>query len=200
MATIIITMEMMRQTTVTWDIDWRGTPSTETMDGNTGTIVNAAPRWIGEPTFVFGSALLGAFRARRWEGQGRANIFRVNLFDPAVYNPADPDATVPAAADAAAGDTTIQATITSAGDVPAVGQIMSHANWPTAVTSVTDLGSDVYELGVQPPLRAAIATSDDIRLMGRGLFQAVDDSTGRVSYGTNGVAKVKMKLVEVLSR
>jgi len=214
----------LRKLSVEWDIDWRGQSLGDNSGGNTQSVFNRFPRWVGSPEVLIGRAEIGRWRAIRAAAQGRAGIYRVSMCDPAIFRDADTGASVPvfgipfsednqpfstgqgfayepvcvAASAAAAGATQIR--VGDADAPPVVGQIMSHNLWPFAVTSVTELAGGEYEIGVQMPLREAIPAGADIKLRGEGLFEAVEDSMGRHKYGPGYASRVPLSFREVLNR
>ncbi|UWQ59968.1 hypothetical protein K3722_07510 [Leisingera caerulea] len=224
--TVTVPLSMMRQIRVSWDIDWRGQGLGETNSGNSQVVYNAFPRWVGEPELLFGRALLGQWRAIRWQAQGRLGMFRIPMFDPAVMNvralaasAAVEDNGIPFAngqffssgsgfefspfcevlEDAPAGAEVLRVRMPGADYQPQIGQIMSHQDWPFGVTSVMPSGGGDYELGVQRFTTAA-AAGEMIPFLGVGIFEMVDDVTGRAVYSADLTARVPVKFREVLNR
>ena len=106
-----------------------------------------------------------------------------------------------AAAEAAeVGASEIRVTTTTAALVPVLGQILSADDWPMAVTHVVPEDGNVYRLGIQMPLRAAIAQGDPIRLVAMGRFELLDDLAGRAAYGLDLVSTPTISFREVLTR
>jgi hypothetical protein len=219
---------LLQMLSVDWDIDWRNQAQGDFNDGLGRTQFAGFPRWVGTPRVRLGRAALGEWRATRASAQGRVGLYRIRMQDLGVFNPADAGATgteatlgkttaagnyfsngfgwewspfALAVADYAAGAEVIRVDTTSCnGLAPVVGQIMSHDDWPFAVTYVRDRGSDIYELGIQMPLRAAITSGDQVLLQGRGRFEARESGMGRVAYDRNPRAAVELDFVEVLAR
>lgn len=224
--TVTVPLQMMRQVRVSWDIDWRGQALGDSTVGNSQVVYNAFPRWVGEPELLLGRGLLGRWRAVRWQAQGRLGMFRIPMFDPAVVNIRDLEAAVGVSEaglpfesgqyfstglgfrfnplcevleDAPAGAGVLRIRTPGAEFQPQYGQIMSVRDWPFGVTSVRPLGSDEYELGVQR-FAAAAGAGEMIPFLGAGIFEMIDDVTGRVVYGSDLAARVPVKFREVLNR
>jgi len=225
MQRLIVTVPaaFLRFISVDWDIDWRGQSLGENNGGGSQVVYNRFPRWVGTPSIILQGSAIAGWRAIRAEAQGRVGIYRIPMCDPAGFHFSATGAGVPAAgipfsegptfesgygfayeprctasASAAAGATSILVEDSDA--VPVPGQIMSANSWPFVVTSVTEVSSGVYDLTVQMPLRAAISAGDTVLLRGEGLFEAVEDSMGRPSYGAGRLSKVKLSFREVLNR
>lgn len=219
-----VPLTMMRQARVEWDIDWRGQSVGERTDGVTQVVHNAFPRWVGLPDLIVGRALLGRWRATRWQAQGRVGVYRLPMYDPALFNPFAVNPTllasglpfssgerfstglgfayapaVTATATAAAGDTVISIAYAAPELRPSPGQIMSAKDWPFGVTAVTDTGPGQADLTVVR-FNAAISAGDLLDLVGWGHFEAVDDVTGRLVYGSDLTARFSFHLQEVLVR
>ncbi|WIY23355.1 hypothetical protein [Parasedimentitalea psychrophila] len=203
---------------VDWDIDWRGQPPGNDTGGGTSVVYNRFPRWIGSPSILLQGDGIAQWRAIRAQAQGRVGIYRLPMVDPvgfvssaltggtsfeggATFASGTGFAAEPAcfaAAGAAAG--AVQIRVENAEVAPVIGQIMSHKLWPFTVTWVSEVSAGVYELGIQMPLRAAIAAGDTIKLQGEGLFEAVEDSMGRAGYDLDLVARPRLNFREVLNR
>ncbi|EBA08952.1 hypothetical protein [Sagittula stellata] len=218
----------LRVLNVDWDIDWRETSLGDFNEGTTRTQFSGFPRWIGAPKVKLGRAQLGQWRAIRAMAQGRRGIYRIRMDDPAVFPisatgaggtviaQGKPSAAgnlftngrgweyapfALAAGDHAAGAEAIRVDVTSCnGFVPVVGQIMSHASWPFQVTYVRARGGAVFELGVQMPLRAAIAQGDILQLRGVGVFEAAESGMGRIDYDRSHRAMPELRFMEVPGR
>lgn len=216
---ITLSRQLMRQIQFDWRIEWRGVASGTAFNGNSAYVVNALPRWIGTPQFVTARSALAHWRATIAQMQGRHGTMLIDMCEPAAFGMQagaykanglpfangtylttgkgmEFERTVRAHRPAARGATSILVT----DDVPGVGQIMSHDDWPFMVTFVTVLEGGVYEIGVQMPLRRAIAQGDTIRMQGRGLFEVTDEAQGWASYGLDRVATPSISLQEVLNR
>lgn len=213
---VTVPADYLHELNISWDIDWRGQSVGDTTAGNSQVVFNAFPRWVGQPEIMLVRSQITRWRSIRAQAQGMLGIYRIAMNDPLGFD--DPllgtsinystgqthstgqgfayDPFVTAAADAAAGATVVRVT----GDRPNVGQIMSHDYWPFQVTYVDDLGSDTYDLGIQMPLRAAIASGDLIQSRGVGLFEVTEGNPGNPVYGVNRVSTVQLNFREVLSR
>jgi hypothetical protein len=227
-AVITVPRDLMRLLRVDWDIDWRETSASEFSDGVTRTQYMGFPRWVGAPQIHLSRALIGRWRAVRAAAQGKRAVYRLPLVDPAVFRLEDAGVTaaqqvtgVPhstgayfttgqgyaaipvatAALDAARGGESMRLDMTAAGGaVPREGQIMSHADWPFVVTSVTAAGGALYDVTVQMPLRAAVTAGDEVRLQGVGLFEARESGMGRIEYGRLQRSRPELSFVEALQR
>lgn len=204
-------------------IDWRGQASSEANSGFSQVVYNRFPRWVAEFGLSLDRASSQAWRALIMAGQGRTSVFRLFMGDPIAFMRSEaapasglaggsPFANgqrfsngqgfnyapfVTAAAAAAPGATEITVSAESAAFAPRVGQIISAADKPMAVTSVLDLGGGQYRLGVQLQ-RATIAEGDIIRLVATGLFELVDDMDGQPAYGRQRVTNPTITLREAL--
>lgn len=217
----------LRLSTVEWDIDWRGQSTSEFNSGITRTVHRGFPRWIGNSSFSLYRSDIAIWNAIRDTAQGRWGMYKIRMVDVASFNLYDVGTTTEieqgkqtdegnyfsngygteyepfALADAAAsaGADEIRVDTTSCGGlVPAQGQIMSHNWWPFRVSWVRPVSGNVYRLGVQMPLREAIADGQVILMRGVGLFEAAEEATGVAGYGTDRFTRAQMRLVEVIGR
>ncbi|WP_295450082.1 hypothetical protein [uncultured Pseudophaeobacter sp.] len=202
---------------VDWDIDWRGQGLGENTGGGSSTVFNRFPRWTGAPSVFLEGAELAQWRGIRAMAQGRLGIYRLPMVDPIGFSGApgaeqtfadgtsfasgegfasEPMCFAAQAADRGAE----QIRVTGLDAAPRIGQIMSQGLWPFTVTWVLEVSAGVYDLGVQMPLREALAAGDPIRLEAMGLFEAVEGGMGRVRYDTSRAAQVKLNFREVLNR
>lgn len=202
---------------VDWDIDWRGQGLGETTGGGSATVFNRFPRWVGSPSVFLAGEALAQWRAIRATAQGRLGIYRVPMVDPVGFDaPLKSQQSFADGASFASGGGFVaeplcfaeqaaaigaeQIRIRGVEAAPRPGQIMSHGLWPFVVTWAQQVSDGVFDLGVQMPLRAAIAAGDPVRLEAMGLFEAVEGSMGRVSYDASRAAQVKLNFREVLNR
>lgn len=201
---------------VDWDIDWRGQGLGETTGGGSATVFNRFPRWVGSPSVFLAGEALAQWRAIRATAQGRVGIYRVPMVDTIGFDaPPDMDlsfadgSSFATGAGFAAEPLGFAALAAKAGaeqirieteDAPRIGQIMSQGLWPFTVTWVLEVSAGVYDLGVQMPLREALAVGDPIRMEAMGLFEAVEGGMGRVTYDASRAAQVKLNFREVLNR
>lgn len=199
---VTIPNELLRTLNCDWDIDWRGQGVGSANGGNTQVIYNRFPRWVGTPRLLLYGAELAEWRAIRAQAQGYVGIYRLPMIDPIGFNdPAllisafVPVATANLAANAGATTITVNADV-----APNPGQIMSANDWPFVVTTVSDLSGGVYELGVQMPLREAIAVDDEINMQGVGRFEAIEENMGNPAYTASRVATISLAFREVLAR
>lgn len=86
MRTITIPLELMLDTAVTWDIDWRGKSAGETNAGSRQIVYNQFPRWIGKPNLALEGAKIAEWRAIRARAQGRHNVYRIPMIDPLSFD------------------------------------------------------------------------------------------------------------------
>lgn len=224
MERVVITIPPILLTSLdmNWTIDWRG-QSAPLNDGNTQTVFNKFPRWVGSPSVFLYRENIAHWRAINSEAQGAVGIYKVRMFDPAGINAAnfypggipfssgalfssgvgfEYEPTGYARVAASAGDLTLS--MASDFGLPRIGQIMSHNDWPFIVTSVIDDGTSGPEqrctIGLQMPLREAIAVDDVISLRGMGRFEASDPGMGVAGYDANQTATVQLSFQEVLTR
>lgn len=217
---VTIPPNLLRVLSVDWDIDWRGQSLGDVNSGAGATVYNAFPRWTGSPSIVLAEQEITQWRAIRAQAQGRVGIYRMEMCDPIgfasselypsgvpfsngevfstgvgfAYNPS-----CQAVNAAVRGATEIR--IDVAGHAaPVVGQIMSHDDWPFVVTWVALVSGEVYDLGIQMPLRAAIAADDLINLRGVGRFEVADPRAGNPAYGLQRVSRIQLSFREVLTR
>ena len=223
---VTVPASVFRLSTVDWDIDWRSQMSGEANDGNTQTVFNAFPRWVAEPQLALAGEMLRQWRAIRLRAQGQVGILRIIMTDPVGFDPAavgvdqawletgvpfdtdqpfstgqgfEFDPFVMADAAAPAGAEVIRVLVSDM-TVPAVGQFLSHDDWPFVVTSVTPVSGGAYELGVQMPLRRAIPSGAAIQMRATGLFEMVNPRGGNPSYGLDFVSRPSIALREYLNR
>lgn len=217
--------DLWRQFSVDWDIDWRGQEVGQTTGGVSKIVQNALPRWIGSPSLVLYHEMVGRWRAMRATAQGRVGVFRLPLVDTAVFSLNDVasgqqaidnglafdngkmflggkgwryDPFVLMVDAAAAGADVIRVDAAAVGLAPRVGQIMSQNDYPFLVAWVSQVDDDIYDLGIQMPLRAAISTGARVKMQGEGLFEMVEAGGGNPSYGLNRVSRPQMQFREWL--
>jgi hypothetical protein len=209
---ITVLPQILRYTSVDWDIDWREQVAGTTVTGRRNIAIGRLPRWIGTPSLEFFRADIGLWRAARLSARGLTGVFRMVMRDAAVYAPPCGEAstfddgstfsdgtgfaaeyTVRCDAGAALGATEIVVNMSTANGTIQIGQIMSHNDWPFSVIEI-----DGNTLRVEPPLRAAIPAGDTIRLEGRGWFEMVDARTGNPSYNSQMLAQPTFALQEWL--
>ena len=210
----------LRFTSTDWQIDWRGQSVGEANSGVSTTVYNSFPRWIGSPNVTLVGDEITRWRAIRTQAQGRVGIYRMEMVDPIGFASSGlhPNgipfsnglpfssgfgfAYIPSCRGvfaAARGATEIR--IDAAGHVaPVVSQIMSHNDWPFEVTWVSPVSGDVYDLGIQMPLRGDIAAGDLINLRGVGRFETVDEGAANPAYDRRRVSKIQLSFREVLTR
>ncbi|EBA06007.1 hypothetical protein [Sagittula stellata] len=225
---VTIPANFLRHLSYNWEIDWREQSLGDFNDGVTNSMFGGFPRWVGAPSIHLDRQTIGQWRAIKATAQGHYGIYRVRMADPASFVRTATGATsetvcigqktadgntfsngfgteyapiATASGAYAAGAETIRIDTTGAnGIAPHVGQIMSHDDWPFLVTWTRDRGSNVWELGVQMPLRAAIADGDVIQLRGVGRFQATESGMGSIGYGAGMLTTASLSFIEVSSR
>jgi hypothetical protein len=221
---ITIPSSLMRITRVDWDIDWRGQGVGESNAGSGQTIYNAFPRWTGSVALYLRRDSLLQWRAIRAQAQGRVGIYRVPMRDPLGFDAVETGQSYPtgvpfangqsfgsgygfayepfctAVNAASAGDTQIRVDASAVGVAPKIGQIMSHNSWPFLVTWVTEISLDVYDIGIQMPLREAIVVDDPVLMQGVGLFEVTEDKSGAMPYGHKHQSTPVFDFREVLNR
>jgi hypothetical protein len=213
---ITLSPALARVSGIDWAIDWREQSAGVGTGGRRGITLGAFPRWVGTLPLVLRPSAIGAWRAHLHSARGMTGIFRVRMIDPAVNAstqgpavPFDDDSlfddgagwddwpVAPCPTGAAAGATSL---VISEADVThpvAVGQILSHGDWPFTVVARTELSGDLVELDVEMPLRAAIPAGDPVELVGAGLFEMVE-SGGAPAYGLDRVSRPALRLQEWL--
>ncbi len=218
---ITIPHGLLRHLNCDWDIDWRAQSAGESNAGITQIVSNAFPRWVGSPKIHLYNTAISQWQALRAQAQGRRGIYIVQMFDPVGFSAANPfpsgvpfdtgqpfstgfgfewDPVCTAEQDASAGATQIRVNTTGEGIAPNIGQIMSHNDWPFRVTWVLEVSTNVYDLGIQMPLRSAITAGDIIRYRGRGRFEAVEGGMGNASYEAARFSRPTLQFREVLTR
>lgn len=221
--TITVPPHVLLWTNMAWDIDWRGQSAGDATGGLTRTVFNGFPRWVGEPQAFVKDETLRQWRAIRASAQGRANIYRMQMVDPAGYKYPNtpqngttfedggrfsdgqgflPQQFALSIGGHAKGAEEIRVDMSSISGAPSPnqGQIMSHDDWPFMVNWVLPVSGTIYDIGVQMPLRAAIADGDPILMQGVGRFEAVGDDMGAVPYGPAHYSRPKLQFREVLRR
>lgn len=216
-AIVTVPIALMRATAIDWHIDVRGQSAGAGNSGVTQVVFNRFPRWIGAPKLLLRDGLIAQWRAFIWHLEGRANVLRIPMIDPAGLIPqregvpfanGQPFATgqgfayspfvlCPEGAAAGAGSLLVDASTADALLKP--GMILSHDDWPMGVTSVETEGA-LVRLGVRPHLRRAIPAGAIISLAASGLFLLEDDLSGAVSYEKAMMGRPTLNLVEWLGR
>lgn len=224
----IITLppSLMRWLDMTWDIDWRGQGAGDFTSGVTRTVYAGFPRFVGRNQVFLHRDGIRQWRAIRAAAQGRRNIYRIRMFDPQAFSLTEtggveggsgtpfsegqyfetgfgfvdnPFALAVGAHSAGAEE--IRVDVSSCNDVaPKQGQIMSHNDWPFKVTWVQHVSGTVYDIGIQMPLRSAIADEDPVLMRGVGRFEATEEGMGNPAYGVDRVSRPTIQFTEVLAR
>lgn len=220
---VTVPLDLLKLSSIDWDIDWRGQPAAESTADTTQVVYNRFPRWVGSIGLIHKREAIGRWRALRWSAQGRAGIYRLPMLDPGVFNRKSMSQSsrcdlysyasrfaagddfydgpfIYAAAAAAAGAKEVRVSVPLLGQVPVPGQIISADDWPMGVTTVSYEGGSTYLIGVQMPLRAAISAGAAISLVGVGRFEVLDDMAGRAGYGPVAVSTTSIEFREVLTR
>jgi len=207
---------LCRLTGVDWFPNWREQSAGTGTGGRRNIVLGALPRWEGAVPVVLPPSLIGQWRAMLLTLRGQTGILRVRMFDRAVSLATegapvgfddgaffddgagfDSFPVALALRDAPAGASVIDIDETGVAVPVAVGQILSHGDWPFAVTSRQPLGGGIVRLGVAMPLRAAIPAGDPVDLIGAGLFELAE--TGGVpAYGLDRVTRPALRLSEWL--
>lgn len=205
-----------RQLNVNWRPDWRGSPSAQGLDGSEQFVINRFPRWVGSPEVVMVPDMIGAWRSFVLQAEGRVNAYRIRMIDPAVmaldmsdgwrkdwtaYRSGlyrEPRPQVSCVASVVAGAATITIDERRAPRPIAVGAILSHNDWPFAVTGRTGAGAAVT-LSVKM-LRKPIPAGAQIDMIARGIFLAGSDAMGFPDYGLDRVARPQLDLQEWITR
>jgi hypothetical protein len=198
-----------------WDIDWAGQSAPRGLNGNDQAVINAFPRFMGNPSLVLPFDMIGHFRAIRARVRGVQNAWRVPMVDPvsnrsggadwrsqwAAYRAGayvEPRPMVTCTAAAAAGATTLQIDETAIRRPIAVGAYLSYADWPFIVTGRSGSGAAVT-LTVEM-LRTAIPLNGQIDVNARGIFIQTDGAAGNPRYSARTAAVAEMSLVEWITR
>lgn len=218
---ITIPPNLLRHLDCNWDIDWRAQSSGESNAGTTQIVNNAFPRWVGSPKIHLHNTAISQWQALRAQAQGRVGIYIVKMFDPIGFGVQNPfpngvlhstgepfstgngyeyDPVCTAEANAAPGSTQIRINVAGIGVAPNIGQIMSHDDWPFVVTWVMQVSANVYDLGIQMPLRSRIYAGDLINYRGRGRFEAVEEGMGNAAYEHRKFSRPTLQFREVLTR
>lgn len=219
---ITVPRSLFRVLDVNWDIDWRGQSAGASTDGVTRTTYNAFPRWVGSPSIVLGREWVSQWRAIRGAAQGMVNLYRLPMVDPVcgVFGSVSDQVQyqgLPFSTDqrfstgygfeyapfiyakaASRGDTVLRLVIASDGDVPRVGQFISHDDYPYMVTSITPDVSGGIEVGIQMPLRQKIPVGAEIQLAAYGVFEAAEEGMGNPAYGLDLVSRPRLSFREWL--
>lgn len=214
---ITVPLALMRATAIDWHIDVRGQSAGAGNDGSTQVVFNRFPRWTGAPKLLLRGGLMAAWRAVIWQLEGRANVLRVPMIDPAGILPRRegiPFATgqrfatgqgfawspfVLAPEGAAAGSDSLLVDPATTEEELRPGMILSHDDWPMGVTFVAPEGG-LLRLGLRPKLRRAIPAGAQVSLAASGLFTLEDDLSGALSYEKAMLARPVLNLVEWLAR
>lgn len=213
---IDVPFSLCRMTGFDWDIDWRTQPAGENTAGTNGALSVGFPVWVGSLSAVLPGEFILQWRAVRAKARGRLGLYRIEIYDPLVPVPiagqpwADGETWDGGglwggnsfwtfAVAAARGDTTIKVTVADPMPVPVAGQIISHEDWPTIVTSAV-LEAGVWDLTISRPLVVAAAVDDHISIRPTGIFEAVNDTTGNPEYGPDRVSRPVLELREYLNR
>lgn len=213
----LITLPPLLASEVDWDIDWREQSSGTTIAGKRHIEITGLPRWIGTPKLQMHRGEINTWRAHRWAGRGQTGIFRVQMTDTASLR-VPPDRQTPFAGEllfddasgwadlpqvrciggAAAGATEIVVSESTAPCPVRVGAIMSHDDWPFAVTWRMPEGGSLVRLGVEMPLRRPVPANALIDMAAFGLFEMVEPRTGNAPYRSSRFSETEFQLQEVM--
>lgn len=222
---VSVPRSLVRISAVDWDIDWRERSAGAGNSDSTQVVIGPAPRWFGSVPLVLPRQATLEWRALRLTARGRTGIYRMPMVDPLGicitrttseglglpfstgerfstgkgfrYKP-----TLTNVGAAAAGANEIVVSENQATHALRLGMLLSHDDWPFAVTSITSdtLGGDpVFVLTFEPFLRAAIPDGDLIEMDATGLFECVDGS-GNPAYDMNRVAQPIVNFREWINR
>ena len=218
---ITIPRGFLKHLNMSWDIDWRGQSAGEQTGGGTQVVYNAFPRWIGSPEIALYREEIREWRAIRAQARGRTGIYVVEMCDPVGFAQANPypdgipfsngqpfstgygwqyEPMFYGVGFNKIGAETIRVNVAGMGIAPVAGQIMSHDDWPFVVTTVAEVSTGIYDLGIEMPLRAPIRSGDPILLKPRGRFEVLEDTTGNPAYGASRYSQVQLEFREVLTR
>ena len=224
----IITLppQLLKWLVRSWDIDWRGQGAGDFTSGVTRTLYAGFPRWVVESPIILEREQILQWRAIRAAAQGRRHIYRIRMYDPQGFSLSETGGTeggsgtpfsegqyfetgfgfeynpfALAVGAHAAGAEEIRVDVSSCNDVaPKQGQIMSHNDWPFEVTWVQHVSGTVYDIGIQMPLRSAIADEDPVLMRGVGRFEAMDEGMGNPAYDPTRFSRPQLRFQEVLAR
>jgi len=218
MERIVVTLppSLIRQTAFNWSIDWREQDAGRGTGGYPNVVIGKLPRWVGMPALLATHADIARMRAHFLAGRGRLAVYRLPMLDPVANGALTPvgstwsdgatfgDGTswssppvVPCPAGAAAGAVEIVVDETDAPAPIKVGQILSHADFPFAVSWRMDEGDGLVRLGVEMPLRRAIPAGDPVSLIAFGLFELAGEAP-RWGYDLSRVSRETIALQEWL--
>lgn len=215
---VTIPPALMRVTGVNWGIDWREQGTGASLAGTSNVLIGRLPRWVGDLPLHIPPPLVGQWNAHVAHGRGRLAVFHLRMIDPAV-NAHQVGAALPFAggatfaggvgwanwpiapcpSGAAAGAEEIVLDETGISPAIAVGQILSHDGRPFRVTWRMDEGGGLVRLGIEMPLRAAIAANDPVELVGEGYFEPVEPARA-ADYDLSRSASPVLRLQEWLGR
>lgn len=212
---ITIPRVLMLATSCNWDIDWGGQSAGEDTGRSEQVVFNALPRWLGSPQIMLPQKTVAAWRALRWQVEGRKNAWSVPMIDPASYEVqtgtwesdwqayqagqyVEPRPVALCVSAVAAGATSITVNELALPEPVRAGSILSHNNWPFAVTARTGVGAAVV-LSVKR-LARAIPNGAEIDLYARGLFLSADGMMGNPGYGLPRRTAVDLSFYEWLGR
>lgn len=215
---------ILHLTGIDWTLDWRNRSSGAGLDGSNQIVGFGFPRWMGSPSFRLRPSLVGEFQAVRDSAQGMANVWRVPMIDPVTLDREralrtrkkslpfgldsgsgpmfaegvgfqwDPILLAPNGAKR--GDTSI----VLEGEFLAVGQVVSHLDWPFRIVSIRAASGGAKVCTVAPAVRSDIPAGGIVQAVGHGLFQVEDGAQGRVSYGLDRMASPSLSFVEWINR
>lgn len=213
----LITLPPLLASEVDWDIDWREQSSGTTIGGRRKIEIDGFPRWIGTPKLQLHRGEINTWRAHRWAARGQTGIFRVQMTDSAslgfrpggklpfedavLFDDASGWANLPqlpCVGGAQAGATEIVIYEGLSPQTVRLGALMSHDDWPFAVTWRMAEGAGRVRLGIEMPLRRPIPADDLIDMAAFGLFEMVEPRTGNVPYRSSRFGEAEFQLQEVL--
>lgn len=217
----LITLPPLLATEIDWDIDWREQSSGTTLSGTRKIEITALPRWIGTPKLQLHRGEISIWRAHRWAARGQTGVFRVQmrdggslavppsgqtgfeggiLFADGTGWAALPQISCPQGAPAGADELIVDET--EAPHPVRLGALLSHDDWPFAVTARQDLTegplAGLTWLAIEMPLRRAIPPGGLIDMAAFGLFELVDPRSGNAAWRATRFSEFDVQLQEVL--
>lgn len=217
---VTIPRPLLRLLSFEWSFDRRGTGLGNNLAGVSVASYSQFPVWRGSLSLSHHGGQIGQWRALQSQVQGRHGIYAVEMIDPAVFHRPDLQSPGEVMSDGElfsddtgfeivpvclvvgahkSGARILRVDVSGNGLVPKLGQIMSANDRPFVVELVREINAATYELQIGSPcLRGDVPDGAEVRHVARGLFEAVDDTSGTASYGPARHARPVLELREAL--
>lgn len=225
---VTIPRPLLRLLSFEWSFDRRGTGLGNNLAGVSVASYSQFPVWRGSLSLSYHGSQIGQWRALHSQVQGRHGIYAIEMIDPAVFGEAEARTAVGIGTNGfpysdgayfsdgsgfafipvchtvgahSVGAKQLLLDVAQSSVPPKIGQVMSAGDYPFVVERVSSVGGSQYRVQIGSPcLRVDLEHGAEVRHVARGLFEAIDDTSGTASYGPARHARPVLELREALRR